>query len=371
MELSYLRTLIRSLNSLLHDPLPLSRRWHAEVKEYFEKVTEEYEKQFSDEKEIRNCIRPRKEDFMCPFVEISPTDCWCCKIPERTIKTYCFRTKTNICPYERVSKFACHQCKLPNSFRDSELDEIIKEIREEIQKDKSCIRDYCPKNKNIKCKYINTHYCVDCIRKTREKEMSEINPGRVCPFTRNTVCYNGKTACETCTIRKEKEMSECETVRMKCFHTNKDDRFFWSKDGTGKYLKYKKYWGGIITNKPSRTKEKYASRISIDGTRMSNINEEDFKKIFAPMCEHIYEDKCGHRQEIKLTPEMCDDIFKNMLTNDCRLKTIFRSLTSKECETLLNELIGSSKIHEKYFIKRVSLDVQNLNDEPLIIIKKK
>lgn len=169
-------------------------------------------------------------------------------------------------------------------------------------------------------------------------------------------------------------MSECEkeVVKMKCFHTNKNDRFFWSKDSvTKKYDVYKKYWGGIITNKPSRTKEKYAHRISIDGSRMSSINEEDFKKIFAPICEHIYEDNCDRQKTIHLSPKELENIIKRKLTDNFCLRKIIEELTKGECEILFNDLFDNKRFREVYDVRVVGFDSIDPKKDRLIILKKK
>jgi len=73
-----------------------------------------------------------------------------------------------------------------------------------------------------------------------------------------------------------------------------------------KWYKAEKYWGAFITNKNTRTSEYYAWFFSTDGSYALHMSELDFKKVFAPMCEHIYEGLSKEQErEIKdLIPRM-------------------------------------------------------------------
>ena len=126
-----------------------------------------------------------------------------------------------------------------------------------------------------------------------------------------------------------------EQFKMKCFHIDKESFYLSKNNRTERYDDYRKYWGHVVTNKGKRTERKYAIRFSIDGEYSNTLSAEDFRKIFAPMCEHIYEYK--KEEELKEFTIDINEVKKNI-----------KFLNRCQCDDLFKKLIYGSKLTEIY-----------------------
>ncbi len=80
---------------------------------------------------------------------------------------------------------------------------------------------------------------------------------------------------------------------IKVFHVCDEKYNILCKDKLGgTYGKFQFAWGGVVTNKISRTNEEFAIMFCPNGTRAHKLNKETFQHFFSNMknVEHIYVD---------------------------------------------------------------------------------
>lgn len=78
--------------------------------------------------------------------------------------------------------------------------------------------------------------------------------------------------------------------KIKVFHI--DDEYFHINKRGDRYTGYEEYWGNWVTNKATRTTEKYATYYRADGTVGHTMSEKDAKRLWNACrnqnIEHIY-----------------------------------------------------------------------------------
>jgi len=137
-----------------------------------------------------------------------------------------------------------------------------------------------------------------------------------------------------------RDLAQKKIFKMKIFHIYKEPPVKLNMNKkNGKYMDMEKYWGHIITNRATRTKEKYAVRFQMDGSRLSYISEEDFKCIFSPCHEHIDETEKGL-----------------LLSKVDQVKNLLLKMSLDEAGEIFNFILQKGLCQKDYHIRKVNFD---------------